>query len=177
MTIYIGKDILQNIPSQNSASNNYVRDVMGNKNDDNNGDSLYSFSYKMDKHFHSPAMVYPTLANATVISKANSSAWGLDASPTEIIPASTITSPFDIHYVNIGAISNNDQYELILFSGAVGAETEIARVSFDRSVTATEGSIPCQTIILSENSRISAKLTSSATLIRSISVKLNYNIY
>lgn len=166
-----------NVPAQNTANNSTERDVVGNKTDDEAGNSLYAKAYISGRHFHSPAKVYPTLANATVISKVNANAWGLDANPTEIIPAATIANPFDIHNINLGNISNNDEYEMLLFSGGVGVELEIARVSFDRSATVTEGAVACQTELQPAGTRISAKLTSAAAAARSCNVKLHYHEY
>lgn len=165
------------VATKNSSTNLTIRDVIGNKTDDEDGDSIYSVLYTLEKHFHSACSVYPTLANEVVINKANSSAWGLDAASTEIVPATTgITLPFDIHFINIGTISNLDEYELILYSGT-SPLVEIARISFDRAATQTEGACPCQTAILPGGTRISAKLTSRATAARNISLKLFYHTY
>lgn len=169
--------IHEKVLPQNSVENFVIRDVIGNKTDDENGNSIYSKLYIVERHIHSPTKLYPTLVNAKVINKVNSDAWGLDADPVEVIPVNTITNPFDIHFINIGAISNLDEYELLLFKGINPVEVEIARVSFDRSSTQTEGSIPVQTELLAANTRISAKLTSKAALSRSISIKLYYHEY
>jgi hypothetical protein len=125
----LAKELTLKVPSQNSANNIDERDVIGNKTDDELGNSLFSKIYILERHMHSSAKVYPTLAAATVINKVNSSAWGLDALPTQIIPANTVTVPFDIHFMNLESISANDQYELLLFKGFAGAEIEIGRAS------------------------------------------------
>lgn len=121
--------------------------------------------------------IYPTRQDAIVVNKVNAIAWGLDADPTEIIPENAIPFVFNIHYCNIGSISNNDQYEIHLFKGPAGSEEQVARLSFDRSNTVGEGSIPVQTRILPANTRISAKLTASTAAARSVSIKLAYNVY
>jgi hypothetical protein len=166
-----------NIPSKNSLNNIVESDVIGNKTDDEIGDSIYSKLYIIGKHLHSKSKVYPTLASAKTINKVNTTSWGLDASTVEIIPANTITEIFDIHYINIGSISANDEYEILLFEGTVGNEVEIARGSFDRTVTVSEGSLPIQTDLIPANTRISAKLTSLGANARNISVKLHYHEY
>jgi len=173
----MAKETTLNIPLKNSVNNIKETDVIGNKTDDVLGNSIYSKLYILEKHIHSPAKVYPTLALATIINKVNSSAWGLDATFTQIIPLNTITVPFDIHFINLETISSNDQYELLLFEGGIGNEKEIARVSFERGTSATDSSIPCQTELLAANSRVSAKLTSLATSARNISLKLHYHEY
>lgn len=151
--------------------------VVGILTDDESKNTLFGNMYTLLKHFHSPSKVYPTLANETVINKLNSNAWGLDVAFTQIIPVNIIPNPFDLHYVNIGTISNNDEYELILYKGANPNEVEIARISFDRSTTSTEASIPVQTELLPANTRVSAKLTSRGTQARNISLKLHYHEY
>jgi len=173
----LAKELTLKVPLQNSVNNIDERDVIGNKTDDELGNSLFSKLYILERHIHSPAKVYPTLAGATVINKVNSSAWGLDALPTEIIPVNTITVPFDIHFMNLESTSANDQYELLLFKGLAGAEIEIARVSFERSTQSVDSSCPCQTELLPANTRISAKLTSLATSARNVSLKLYYHEY
>ena len=173
----VAKEATLGVPSQNSASNTTMAQVIGNKTDDESGNSAMAHLYILLKHIHGASKVYPTLADELVINKVNASAWGLDALPTQIIPAATITNPFDIHFINIGAISANDEYELLLFKGAAASEIEIARVSFDRSVTVSEGSIPVMTELLPANTRVSAKLTSKATSARNTSVKLHYHEY
>ena len=173
----LAKETTLTIPVQNSSSNVNERDVVGNKTDNELGNSLYSKLYLLEKHFHSAAKVYPTLDSAIIINKVNSSAWGLDVGYTQIIPLTTITFPFDIHFINLETISSNDQYELLLFTGPIGSEKEIARVSFERGTSATDSSIQCQTELLAANSRISAKLTSLATSSRNISLKLHYHEY
>lgn len=173
----VAKEATLNVPAQNSASNTNMSQVVGNKTDDEAGTSLMSRLYIISQHIHSAAKLYPTLANATTITKVNATAWGLGALPTQIIPAGTILVPFDIHFINIGTISGNDEYEVHLFKGAAASEIEIARVSFDRTATLSEGSCPCQTELLPANTRISAKLTSANNSSRNITVKLYYHEY
>jgi hypothetical protein len=166
-----------NVPTINSVDNTTISDVIGNKTDNEAGTSVMSALYVLMKHNHSAMKVYPTLASPTQINKVSTAAWGVDANPTQIIPANTIADPFDIHFINFGSISANDQYELILFQGAPGAETEIARAAFDRNTTFSEGTAPVQTPMLAANTRVSAKLTSGAASARNVSVKLSYHIY
>jgi hypothetical protein len=165
------------VPSTNSSANSHERDVVGSKLDDEGGNSIYSKLYILERHFHSPAKVYPTLANEVTVSKDVAAAWGITSTIVQIIPANTVTVPFDIHYINLGVISNNDAYELILYKGAALSEVEIGRVSFDRSTTTTEGSIPIQTELLPANTRVSARLTSGSGNTRSCGIKLHYHEY
>ena len=150
--------------------------AIGNKSDEELKDTIAGRVYTLLMHIHSPSKVYPTLVNEPVINKVSDLAWGVDVNPTEIIPINTIQNPFDIHFINVGTISNNDEYEMILYKGA-NPGTEIARVSFDRGTTSTEANIPVQTELLPANTRVSAKLTSRATAARNVSVKLHYHEY
>lgn len=166
----------QLVPSADSVNNVTTSDVVGNKSDTHAGTSLAARGDALYDHAHKESRVYPTLVDGVTITKVSTASWGLDANPTEIIPASTISADFDIHWIDLGAISANDSYEIILYKGA-NPGTEIARRSFDRSTTQNEGSIPCQTPIQAANTRISAKLTSSATSSRNVTVKLGYHTY
>lgn len=171
------KSITDVLPDGGALTSIAQASVVGAKTDDESGDSLYSKSYIIERHNHSQQKIYPTLATGVTITKVSTSAWGLDASTTEIIPASTVTNPFDIHFVSIGSISNNDEYELILYRGAVSSEVEIARISFNRAATLNEAAFPVITPLVAANVRISAKLTSLATSSRNIKLKLYYHEY
>lgn len=104
--------------------------------------------------------VYPTLAAGITIDGA-AGAWTL-GTKTTIVPANTITSGFIILGINIGALSANDTYELVLYSGSVGNEVEIGRIRFVKTTTETVGYIPLQTERIAANTRISAALASSS---------------
>lgn len=152
--------------------------TIGNKNTDNyNSDSIYGKVTALEEHIHNSSNVYPTLADGVVIT-ADASAWTL-GSITEIIPASTITDYFDLHWLVVEAVSANDIYELVLYSGPALSETEIARVKFVKNTTAGSGaiSIPVQTAIISSNSRISAALASKSGGSDTATVSLGYHIY
>lgn len=113
------------------------------------------------QHIHRPAKCYPTLANGITIN-GGASAWQL-GSFVEIIPANTITSAYDIHWVCVESVSATDTYELVLYSGSVGNEIEIGRVRTAReSATAGATDVPIQIPPQSANTRISAKLASQS---------------
>ena len=58
-------------------------------------ESIFGNLNAIYKHVHSPAMCYPTLAAGKTIN-GGAGAWQL-GTVTELIPANTITVPFDIH--------------------------------------------------------------------------------
>ena len=119
------------VPAQDSADNNYIQDVVGNKTDTHDGNSMYAVTETLLEHVHSPSKVYPTLANGVTVTT-GAGAWGL-GSFVEIVPASTITSDFDIHHISLEALSASGAYELVLYKGAASSEIEIGRVRFAKN--------------------------------------------
>lgn len=164
------------VPSQDSADNNYIQDVVGNKTDTHDGDSIYAMSDTLLDHVHSESKVYPTLANGVTVTGA-AGAWTLGVF-AEIFPASTITSDFDIHFIGVEAISANDVYELVLYQGPVASEVEIGRVRFSKS-TVQEGTQnqPFQTPIIAANERISAKVASAGGGSDTVTISIFYHTY
>jgi hypothetical protein len=127
-------------------------------------------------HFHSVAKVYPTLANGVVVTGA-AGAWALGAFAV-IVPANTITDDFDIHHLNIAAFNANDTFELVLYSGANGAEVEIGRCRFTRlSNVGASPHIPMQTPIIPANTQIKAKIASQAGTSNFATVSIMYHTY
>ena len=57
----------------------------------------------LQDHIHSASKVYPTLA-AAVTATGHDTAWTLGEF-VEVVPVNTITSPFDIHFINAAAAS------------------------------------------------------------------------
>lgn len=159
-----------------SASNIFARDVLGNKNDTNSGDSARAVLELMDDHFHKGQQCYPDLDDAITVAS-SASAWTYGAY-VEIIPVNTITSDFDIHWLNISAISANDEYEVQFATGLAGAEVNIACASFERTaVQSQEGSISMQGPIIPANTRVSARLASKAAAANSANFKVHYHTY
>ncbi len=64
------------VPTKNTADNNQMRDVVGNKTDDQDGDSIYSLVDIINDHVHTPSQVYPTLKDGVVVT-GNAAAWTL----------------------------------------------------------------------------------------------------
>lgn len=162
------------VASQDSADNDYIQKVIGNKTDTHNGNSLYSITETLLEHVHSAQKVYPTLQDGIVITAGDP--WGL-GSFVEIVPINGITSDFDIHYISIEGISANDTYELVLYKGVVSSEIEIGRIRFSKS-TAQEGTEnqPFQTAMIDANERISAKVASSSGS-NNVTISIVYHTY
>ena len=112
------------------------------------------------EHIHSASMVYPTLAAGVAVA-GGAGAWALSANFVEVIPASAITSPFDIHFINLENASAADTYELVLYA----VTTEIGRIRFtvkDIANARILPSFPFLMVIVDKNTQIQAKLASSS---------------
>lgn len=139
--------------------------------------TIYGKSISLEKHIHSAMKVYPTLADGVTITGAVA-AWTL-GTIVEIVPASTITDNFDIHWLIIEEVSANDRYEIVLYSGGAGSEVEIGRQKTVRNTTAGNGviSIPFQTEIIAANSRISAAIASKSGGSDTMDISIGYHEY
>lgn len=161
------------LPAVDSADNDDMADVLGQKGDSHSGNSVYALAHILDEHIHSIPFSYPTLANGVTVT-GHANAWTL-GSFVEIIPVNTITDDFDIHWVSISNISANDTYELYLYNGTTLIEMcpEFSRVTGVGTIIAFPSQCPRQ----AANSQIQAKLASKAGGGRTADVKLNGHPY
>ena len=169
------------IALKNTDSNETFVDVIGNKTDTSfSGAGTWNPSIagalKANYyHVHDSAKIYPSLADAVVIT-ANAVSWTL-GTIVEIIPANTITKWFDVHWIMVHDISANDQLELVLYSGASESEVEIGRISFVRNAAQSqEGALPIQIPPQEPNTRISCAIASKSGN-TTTGVKLYYHTY
>jgi hypothetical protein len=131
---------------------------------------------RIEHHFHDAAKCYPTLAAGKVVTGGVAS-WAL-GSFVEIVPVNTISSAFDIHFIVFEAVSATDTYELVLYSGLVGSEVEIARIRTTReSATSGTTDIPCMCYVQPPNTRISAKVASSSGGSDTVTISIFYHTY
>ena len=164
----------QYVPAKDVADNRTTADVVGNKTDGHNGDSLVALAHTSDEHNHAVSKVYPTLANGVTVTTA-AGAWAL-GTVVEVIPASTITDDFDIHAVDVESISANDVFELVLYQGA--GDTEIGRIRFVRStVQSATLNTAIQTPIVPANARIRAAVASAAGGGKTVDISVRYHKY
>jgi hypothetical protein len=155
----ISKVGLLYVPSPNSSDNNYLRDVVGNKLDDESGNSLYSHSYMFEKHIHNDSFIRPYLGSSVLIQKA-SGTWAAFPTPTQIIAAGDIIEPFDLHFLNISNISANGEYQIGLFYGPALSETLVnVYGTAKNAIQSQEGSRVILTRLFPANTRISVALT------------------
>ncbi len=140
------------VPLVDSALNVDMVDVLGNKNDTHDGDSVRAILHTLDEHAHKPSKVWPTLANGVVVTAGV--AWTLGAF-AEIAAANDIGVAFDIHHISVEALSANEVYEIVLYAGT----TEISRVRVTKNAN-LDGTmnIPVQCPIEPANTQIQAKV-------------------
>jgi len=164
------------VPAPNSTANTFSSDVVGNKQDDENGDSVYSKGYRTDRHDHSAAQVYPTLAAGINVTK-SATPWTLGAFAV-LVPTGTITSPFDVHGINFDDVPANGVYEIVLYAGPNGSEVEVGRVRFTRtSANDVELESPFQSPIISANSQVKVKLAGSNATATVVTISIRYHVY
>lgn len=167
----------QAVATVNGANNILVRDVIGNKNDTSAGNSIYSLTHTMEEHIHNSVFIRPDLAPHVTITKATG-IWAAYPTPTQIIAANDITSPFDLHFMNLTGITATGGYQIALYSGAPGAEVLIGSYGFARnSVVSQEGTRPILTPLFPANTRISAALSGSMNAQESVNIKLEGHDY
>jgi hypothetical protein len=135
-------------------------------------DSVYERLLEIEQHVHSAAKCYPTLAAGVTVT-GGAGAWQL-GNYVEIVPASTITSKFDIHWINVGSASASDTYELVLYA----ATTEIGRVRFTRPSGSTTNSFaPFMCDLVAANTQIQAKIASSSGGGDTAVISIGYHTY
>jgi hypothetical protein len=166
----------QQVPTADSLNNNTFVDVVGNKNDGHTGDSIMALVHVLNDHAHKPQLVYPTLAAAVTLTKA-AGAYAAFPTPTEIVPVSTITDDFDVHFITVSNVSANGDYEICLYSGAPASEVLIGCASFQRTANKDHANLKIQTPLIPANVRISAAISSSNAAADTADVKIEYHLY
>jgi len=127
----------------------------------------------MEEHLHSISKVYPSLqAGVDVLS---GGVWTL-GNFVELIPINTIGTDFDIHFLIVEDVTDDEMYELVFYN----VETEISRVRFS-SVAAVANRVnvaPVPTLmqIQKKNSQIQVKLASSGDA-ETATISVFYHVY
>lgn len=175
---------IPNFPLANPAANNvslaevirYIQEVqIGQTSDFASAQTILGYLNSNYQHVHSQSKVYPTLAAGVTITGA--AAWTL-GNFQEIIPANTITTAFDIHYINVEAASATDVYEIVFYKGALVSEIEIGRVrTHKNSVQSGANNVPIQVPPQLANERISAKIASSSGGNDTLTISIYYHEY
>ncbi len=127
------------------------------------------------EHNHGSQYVYPTLADGVQLTTAAGD-WA-QGTTTEIIPASTITSDFDIHEVLIEVVNTKDKtYQLTLYYGAGDTFAGSVRFSSDTN----KGGVPngsMMTPMIPANSRVRASLAIQDGDSKTATISVRYHLY
>jgi len=144
------------VAEPNGDGNTTINQLLGNRNDDHGGDTIFSNLHDLWEGDHHEQLIWPTLADSILVT-AHADDWVL-GNYAEIVAVNAISSEFHIHHVHIVAPSANGEYELVLYV----ATTELMRVSFSRTDKKddVEG-LDVRTAHCPANSQIQAKLASS----------------
>ena len=141
------------------------------------GNPITSFLRTGYYHVHGASFLYPDKADPVTLTSAVA-AWAETGAITEIIPASTITKNFDLHWCSISDISAVLYGVIDIFAGPGGSETKIGAVDVVRSSNfAREGYMPIQIPQQPANTRISCRFSDSTGSSRTVKVKLYGHVY
>jgi hypothetical protein len=164
------------VTAQDSAANVDIADVIGNKLDATHtgGNSIYALLHTIEEHFHARQRVYPPAANPVVLTAINGVGSWSNGAWVQVVPLTTITNTFDVHHLDISAISANEDFEIDIANGT----TVIATISFTRGgVQSQSVSRPVETDIQAANSQIQARLRSGADNGETCGIKIWYHEY
>jgi len=114
------------------------------------------WEYFVELHLHSAQEVAPSGAAAVGLTS-GVGVWTLGDFSNDIIAVDVVASPFDLHWAIVAAADANVWYEVVFYYGAT--DIECARTAFSRTNPFTNSiTLPIQTLVLPENSRIRAKM-------------------
>jgi len=164
------------VPTADSSDNDTLMDVIGNKTDTHDGDSLYAMVEMINKRLHTASKVWPTLADAVTLTTTGND-WTDFGTKVEIVAANAIATAFSIDYIDVAAVGDVQQYEIKLWSGGSG-EVEIAHRSFSRTAQQSqETAVPCATGILAANTKVMASIASDAANADTADIKIGYHLH
>jgi len=129
-------------------------------------------------HIHGASFVYPDHADSVLLTS-GAGAWDITGSIIEVIPASTLTtSAFDLHWINISAISANSEIQIDIFAGGVGSEVRIGATRSQRNTNQSrEGANRIQIPQQPAGTRISCRLSDSTAGTVTINVSFEGHYY
>lgn len=129
----------------------------------------------LNEHVHSAAEVTPSGEAGKTLTCGSGSPWDL-GTPVEVIATGDTTKDFDIHFIDVEAMSADAVYEIILYNDT----TEIGRkkiASIGIPATAVFNSVPIQTPIQPAGSVINAAVRSDSGNADTLVVSFSHHPY
>jgi len=120
---------------------------------------------------HSAAAIYPAAAGTTV--STGDGSWVWTAAPTTIIPASTITKPFNLFNVNVQETSDAQTYKLEVLYGQATANISLGIWEFTVGKDETIN-VKLDGALIPANSIVGVKAMSSTTGIDTLTITMSY---
>ncbi len=135
--------------------------------------SIFDYCHILEDHNHSASKVFPTMAAGTSV--LSGAAWTL-GNFVEIIPVNQIGEAFDIHWLVLEDVTDDETYELVFYA----VEVEIARIRFAADNPSgnriTVSPMPVLMKIQPKNTQIQVKLASSGAAETAI-ISVIYHTY
>jgi len=161
------------VPAADSVANVTTADVVGNKLDTHDSNSLYGRVQEVYDYLNNARLCYPSLAAGTAVVSANAN-WTYGAYAT-VVPAAAIATDFHIIAVSIEACNRDATYQLELYKGATDIVVQAVRFTIEGGYFGNQiyvlGSAEVEA-----NSRVRARLASSNGLaeIATIAISIVY---
>jgi len=113
-------------------------------------------------HVHGRSFVYPDHADAVVLT-AGAGAWDLTGTIIEVVPVNVLSvAAYDLHWINIAAISGNGEIQIDIYKGLGGSEVKIGATRSQRNTNQSrENANRIQIPQQESNERISCRLYDS----------------
>lgn len=122
------------------------------------------------QHVHGEAFLFPFGANPLTITS-NAAAWTI-GTKVQLIAAGATDRAFDLHWMQVGEISANGNYELLIYAGPDETAVMIGAICFSKTDNfSAQANQPVQIPQQAAGTRISVALRDSTTSARTCIVK------
>lgn len=160
------------VPPADGTGNTSMRDIVGNRSDDHDTDTVAGRLHMLHDHTHAMQFVVPDLGDAVAVT-ANATSWELSSAFVEIIAVNEINTDFDLHWVSL-SFDANDEYQINIYAG----EVLIASADGERNTNQIRlADIPIQMPIQPANTQIQVKLACKSASANSATVKVKGHRY
>jgi len=167
----------------NNTDNDIIADIIGNKDDwaiiDPRYASLIAYAKASYFHAHGDTIKFPLVSSGELFKTITSSATALThGAKVELIPANAVAVAFDIHWIEITAMSAQAEYEITVWAGASEAEQALTSVVVASSANfSREGSKAIMIPQQPANTRISVSIAKSSAGTGTMRVALEGHTY